>query len=235
VAVGFGARSAGSSLFSTVQTSASGLFLYLIAGLNLVALVRLRRAGDGDSLDRALASRGLLARLVARLTRSIRHPAQMYPVGVLFGVGFDTATEIMLLALAGMGAVGGVPWLALLVLPVLFAAGMTLFDTLDGVLMTAAYRWAFDSPARKIYYNLTVTGLSVAVALVIGTIELVGVLRSKLDWTDPVSGWIASVGLNGVGFVLVGLFVLVWGASLAYWRLGRVEQRWALTESENAL
>src|SRR6185437_2455945 len=107
-----------------------------------------------------------------------------------FGLGFDTATEIALLVLAGTGAASGLPWYAVLVLPLLFAAGMTLFDTLDGAFMTVAYRWAFANPVRKVYYNLAITGLSVAVALLIGTIELVTVLHDKLDLTDPVTDWI---------------------------------------------
>ena len=112
----------------------------------------------------------------------------------------------------------------------LFTAGMTLFDTLDGAFMTVAYQWAFENPIRKIYYNLTITGLSVAVALLIGTIELVGVLHARLDLTDPVSGWVSGLDLQNVGYLVVGLFVVVWAAAVTTWKLGRVEQRWALPE-----
>ena len=219
-----------------ISTSASGLFLYLIGILNLVALIGIvkvyRRAKtegyDPHALDEALDNRGVITRLLRPLMRSISHPAQMYPVGLLFGIGFDTATEVTLLVLAGSGAAGGLPWYAILVLPLLFTAGMSLFDTLDGAFMNVAYRWAFANPIRKIYYNLTITGLSVLVALLIGTIELVSILHSKLDTTDPVTSWIAGLNLNNVGFIIVGLFVVVWGCAIAYWKFTAVEDRWAL-------
>jgi high-affinity nickel-transport protein len=150
----------------------------------------------------------------------------MYPIGLLFGIGFDTATEIAVLVLAGSGAAGGLPWYAILILPVLFAAGMTLFDTLDGTFMNFAYHWAFASPVRKVYYNVTITGLSVAVAFVIGTIEIIGLLHDDAGLKNPVTDWIAGLNLDNVGFIIVGLFVLVWAAAIGYWRLGKVEQRW---------
>jgi high-affinity nickel-transport protein len=218
----------------TVGTSISGLFLILIGVLNLVAFVgiakvyRRARAGafDAGALDRALDKRGLVNRILRPLMRSIRHPAQMFPVGLLFGVGFDTATEVTLLVLAGSGAAAGLPWYAVLVLPLLFTAGMCLFDTLDGAFMTVAYRWAFASPVRKLYYNLTITGLSVAVALLVGTIELVGLLHDQLHWTDRLTSWVSGLDLNNVGFLIVGLFVVVWAAAIGYWKLARVESRW---------
>jgi high-affinity nickel-transport protein len=217
-----------------VSTSVSGLFLYLIAAFNLVAFIgvarvyREARAGrfDSTALERALDGRGLLNRILRPLLRSISHPAQMYPVGLLFGIGFDTATEVTLLVLAGSGAAAGLPWYAVFVLPLLFTAGMTLFDTLDGAFMTVAYQWAFAHPVRKLYYNLTITGLSVTVALLIGTIELVGVLHSRLRWNDAVSTWIAGMDLNNVGFAIAGLFVVVWAVAISYWKLARVEHRW---------
>ncbi len=143
----------------------------------------------------------------------------MYPVGLLFGIGFDTATEVALLVLAGTGAAAGLPWYAILVLPLLFTSGMTLFDTLDGAFMTAAYRWAYAQPVRRVFYNLTTTGLSVAVALLIGTVQIVGVLHDELRWRDPLSGWVAGLDLNHVGFLVVGLFVGVWLLAVAYWKL----------------
>ncbi len=217
-----------------VGTSVSGLFLYLIALLNLLALVgilrvwRTARRGEFDeaALERQLDSRGLFNRYLGRLTRAVTRPWQMYPIGLLFGLGFGTATEVMLLVLAGDGATHGLPWYAVLVLPLLFASGMTLLDTLDGTVMNFAYDWAFARPVRKIFYNVTITGLSVAVAAVIGTIELVGVLHDDLGLSDPVTGWIADLDLNNVGFVVVGLFVAVWGIAVLYWRLAKVEQRW---------
>ncbi|MFI0740750.1 HoxN/HupN/NixA family nickel/cobalt transporter [Streptomyces sp. NPDC021100] len=218
-----------------VGTSVSGGFLYLIAALNLVALAgilrifRAMREGryDETELEKQLDSRGFMNRILGRFTRSISRPGQMYPLGFLFGLGFDTATEVTLMVMAGSGAAAGLPWYAILCLPLLFAAGMSLFDTLDGTFMNFAYQWAFSNPVRKVYYNLTITGLSIAVAFLIGTIELVGVLHEKLDMDDAVTGWIAGLNLDNVGFVIVGLFVVVWAAALAYWRLAKVEQRWA--------
>ncbi|MFI6468755.1 HoxN/HupN/NixA family nickel/cobalt transporter [Streptomyces sp. NPDC050516] len=222
-------------VMGVVGTTASGSFLYLIAALNLVALFgilkvfRAMRAGayDEKELEAHLDSRGFMNRVLGRFTKSISRPGQMFPLGFLFGLGFDTATEVTLMVMAGTGAAAGLPWYAILCLPLLFAAGMSLFDTLDGTFMNFAYQWAFSNPVRKVYYNLTITGLSIAVAFFIGTIELVGVLHEKLDLTDPVSGWIAGLDLDNVGFVIVGLFVVVWAAALAYWRLGKVEQKWA--------
>jgi high-affinity nickel-transport protein len=215
-------------------TLASGLFLYLIAIMNIMALtgiwrayVQLRQGSYSDSeLEAALNDRGFLARVLRPIMRRITHPVQMYPVGMLFGLGFDTATEIALLALAGTGAAAGLPWYAVLVLPLLFAAGMTLMDTADGLLMTAAYDWAFMAPARKIYYNFGVTGLSIAVALLIGSIELVSILHDDLHWSDPVTSWISGISLNNAGLVIVGLFAATWLAAIGYWKLRKVEQRW---------
>jgi high-affinity nickel-transport protein len=214
-------------VLGTVSVSASGLFLYLIGVLNLVALagiVRIFRGlregrYDEAELEAHLDSRGFLARLLRRMTRSITRPGQMYPVGLLFGIGFDTATEVVLLALAGSGAAAGLPWYAVLCLPLLFAAGMSLFDTLDGAFMTVAYRWAFADPVRKVYYNLTVTGLSVTVALVIGTIELVGVVHEQFGLTDPVTTTVSDLNLNNAGFVVVVAFVAVWAIAIAYWKI----------------
>ncbi|GAA2658283.1 HoxN/HupN/NixA family nickel/cobalt transporter [Streptomyces lunalinharesii] len=218
-----------------IGTSLSGTFLYLIAALNLVALAGIHRvfkamrAGQFDEheLEKHLANRGFMNRILGRLTRSIKRPGQMYPVGVLFGLGFDTATEVALMVMAGSGAAAGLPWYAILCLPLLFAAGMSLFDTLDGTFMNFAYNWAFANPVRKVYYNLTITGLSIAVAFVIGTIELVGVLHDDLGWRDGVTDWVSALDLNNVGYFIVGLFVVVWACALTYWRLAKVEHRWS--------
>ena len=225
-------------VLGVVGVTLSGGFLYLIGLLNLVAFVaiarifRRMRTGELDeqALEASLQSRGLLARVLAPVMRAVRRPGQMYVVGVLFGLGFDTASEVTLLVLAGSSAAVGLPWYAVLVLPLLFAAGMSLFDTLDGAFMTVAYHWAFTSPVRKVYYNLTITGLSVAVALGIGTIELVTVLHDKLHLSDPLTGALAGLQLQNIGYLVVGLFVLVWTAAIAYWRLARVEQRWVLAQ-----
>jgi nickel/cobalt transporter (NiCoT) family protein len=218
-----------------IGTSVSGGFLYLIAFLNLLALLgilavwRAMRRGEFDeqALEATLDQRGLFTRFLGRLLRAITRPAQMYPIGLLFGLGFDTTTEITVLVLAGSGAAGGLPWYAILILPVLFAAGMSLFDTLDGTFMNFAYHWAFANPVRKVYYNLTITGLSVAVAFVIGTIEIVGLLHEDAGLDDPVTTWVAGLDLDNVGFIIVGLFVTVWAIAIAYWRLAKVERRWA--------
>ncbi|MFE0465186.1 HoxN/HupN/NixA family nickel/cobalt transporter [Kitasatospora sp. NPDC058965] len=222
-------------VLGVVSTSVSGGFLYLIAALNVVSLVGIYRifkamkAGQFDEheLEKHLDSRGFVNRILGRLTKSITRPGQMFLIGLLFGVGFDTATEVTLMVMAGSGAAAGLPWYAVLCLPLLFASGMSLFDTLDGTFMNFAYHWAFSNPARKVYYNLTITGLSIAVAFLIGTIELVGVLHDQLDLTDPVTGWISGIDLNNVGFVIVGIFVVVWAVALTYWRVAKVESRWA--------
>jgi nickel/cobalt transporter (NiCoT) family protein len=218
-----------------IGTGVSGGFLYLIAAMNLVALVgivrvfRAMRSGELDEqkLEHHLQARGLLARVLGRLTRTITRPGQMYFAGLLFGAGFDTATEVALLVLAGTGAATGLPWYAIMTLPLLFAAGMSLLDTLDGLFMSVAYDWAFRHPVRKIFYNISITGLSIAVAVLIGTIELVGILHDDAGWVDPFTTWVSGIDLGNVGFIIVGLFVATWAVALAYWRLARVEERWA--------
>ena len=223
-------------ILGIVGTTVSGTFLYLIAALNLVALLGILRVframRDGHVRRGRTGAAPRFARLHEPLpgpAHPLRSPgpARCTRVGFLFGLGFDTATEVTLMVMAGSGAAAGLPWYAILCLPLLFAAGMSLFDTLDGTFMNFAYQWAFSNPVRKVYYNLTITGLSIAVAFFIGTIELVGVLHDKLALNDPLTGWIAGLDLDNVGFVIVGLFVVVWAAALAYWRLARVEQRWA--------
>jgi len=223
------------SVTGLVGTLVSGLFLLLIGVLNLVVLrhilgvFRTMRRGEFDEaeLERRLAERGAMNRLLSGLTKAVRKPWQMYPVGLLFGLGFDTATEVSLLVLAGGAAVFNLPWYAILTLPVLFAAGMSLLDSIDGCFMNFAYGWAFANPVRKVFYNITVTALSVAVALVIGLIELTGLLADKLDITSGPLAWLGGLDLNYVGYAIVGLFVLTWLVSLAVWRFGRIEQRWA--------
>jgi nickel/cobalt transporter (NiCoT) family protein len=227
----------GSSLHevtSVVGTSVSGSFLYLIAIINLIILVsivkmfRAMRRGEYDEaeLERQLESRGLMNRVLGRFTRRIREPWHMYPIGLLFGLGFDTATEVALLFLAAGAATSGLPFYAILCLPVLFAAGMSLLDTIDGSFMNFAYGWAFSQPVRKVYYNLTITGLSVAVALIIGTIELLSVAADQLKLTGSFWNTVVNLNLNTVGFVIVGLFVLTWAVALAVWRFGRIEEKW---------
>jgi nickel/cobalt transporter (NiCoT) family protein len=222
-----------------IGTSVSGVFLYLIAILNLVVLagilrvfLRLRRGEyDEAELEQHLDNRGLLNRLLGRFTRSITKSWHMYPIGLLFGLGFDTATEITLLVLAGTSAAAGLPWYAILCLPVLFTAGMCLLDTIDGSFMNFAYGWAFSNPVRKIYYNITITGLSVVVALLIGSIELLDLFAEELRWRGPFWNWLGGLDLNTVGFVIVGLFVSTWAVALLVWRYGRIEEKWAASAS----
>lgn len=166
-------------------------------------------------------------RFLGGLTKSVKKPWHIYPIGVLFGLGFDTATEVGLLVLAGGAAAFSLPFYAVLVLPILFAAGMCLMDTTDGVFMNYAYGWAFAKPVRKIFYNLTITSISVAVALIIGTIELIGVLADRLGIdTGPLAA-IATIDLDYVGYGIVALFVISWLTALAVWRFGRIEERWS--------
>ena len=216
-----------------VGTSVSGTFLYLIALINLRVLVSLGRlyrrmhsgVYDAAELEQQLNQRGLMNRVLGRYARRIDSSRKMYPVGVLFGLGFDTATEIALLVLAGSAVVGGLPLAAILALPVLFAAGMCLFDTLDGCFMNFAYGWAFANPVRKIFYNLTITGLSVAVAFIIGSIELLGLVGRESGSTSPFWSFMRGFNINEAGFAIVGLFVVTWAIALLYWRLARIEKK----------
>ncbi|WP_022908920.1 HoxN/HupN/NixA family nickel/cobalt transporter [Aestuariimicrobium kwangyangense] len=233
-----GGRSSVDHVLGLVSRSLSGGFLYLIGVLNLVALARvarmLRRVGTGalseQELEAGLTAAGLVTRLLARLNRTVTRPWQMYLVGLLFGLGFDTATEVSLLVLAGSGAAQRLPWIAVMTLPLLFAAGMSLLDSLDGMFMSVAYDWAFLNPVRKIYYNLSITGLSVAVALVIGSIEFVAVLHDQGGWRNPVSDWISGIRMNEVGFIIAGLFAVTWALAVVSWRLLRVEERWTANQ-----
>jgi high-affinity nickel-transport protein len=225
-----------------IGTSISGFFLYLIAVINIVVLAGILRVFgamrrghfDEAELEAQLNNRGLLNRFFGRFTRSIRKSWQMYPLGMLFGLGFDTATEVALLVLAGTSAAAGLPWYAILCLPVIFAAGMSLLDTIDGSFMNFAYGWAFSKPVRKVYYNITITGLSVAVALIVGTAQLLGLLAGQLGLHGGFWDWVAGLDLNIVGFVIVGLFALTWVGALAVWRFGRLEERWAQKPSASS-
>lgn len=218
-----------------VGSLVAGTFLILIGLSNLFAAVgiakifRRMRTGDFDEaeLERQLEQRGFLARLFGTLMRRVSKPWHLYPVGLLMGLGFDTATQVALLVLAAGTAAFTLPWYAILVLPVLFAAGMSLFDAVDGILMTKAYGWAFLQPIRKVYYNLTVTMLSVVVALFIGVIVLAGLVAERLGIESGPLAALGSVDLEFVGFMIVGLFLAAWFIAIAVWRFGRVGTRWA--------
>jgi nickel/cobalt transporter (NiCoT) family protein len=227
-----------------IGTGVSGTFLYIIAALNVVILVGILRVFremktgkyDERALEAQLDSRGLMNRFFGRMTKAVTRPEQMYPIGVLFGLGFDTATEVALLVIAGSAGAAGLPWYAVLCLPVLFAAGMSLLDSIDGSFMNFAYGWAFSQPVRKVFYNLTITGLSVAVALVIGTIELGGLIAEHLNLSGGFWTWFENIDINVLGFVLVGMFVVTWVIALAVWRYGHIEERWSahLSDTEAA-
>jgi high-affinity nickel-transport protein len=218
----------------TIGAAVSGVFLWLIGVLNLVVLVgiirvwREMRLGrfDEAALEKRLLERGFMSRFFGKPLRLISSSRQMYPLGVLFGLGFDTATEVGLLAVTAGAASGRLPVLAIVALPVLFAAGMSLMDTADGVFMCKAYRWAFAGPVRKLYYNITVTAMSVAVALIIGTVELGQVLSSRLGWTRGFWGWLQTLDFGTLGYVIIGLFAATWLIAIAIWRLRGIEQRW---------
>jgi high-affinity nickel-transport protein len=222
---------------SLVGATVSGAFLWLIGALNILVLLdilgvwRAAKAGTHSHphLEALLARRGLLNRLFGgRLARVINRSWQLYPLGILFGLGFDTASEIALLGLTAGAAAGDLPIAAVLCLPILFAAGMSLMDTTDGVLMSKAYHWAFLNPLRKIFYNLATTGLSIVVALVIGSIELAQVLIRITGASGGVYDIAASLDFGALGYIVVGLFVLAWGSSVAVWKLARLEERHAM-------
>jgi nickel/cobalt transporter (NiCoT) family protein len=223
-----------------IGTGVSGTFLYIIAALNVVILWGIikvffeMRSGayNEQQLERQLNSRGLMNRFFGRFTSTISKPWQMYPIGVLFGLGFDTASEVALLFLAAGAAGAGLPFYAILCLPVLFAAGMSLLDTIDGSFMNFAYGWAFSKPVRKVFYNITITGLSVAVALTIGTIEIVGLLAQKLGAEGSFWAWWENVNINTLGLIIVGMFIVTWATALAIWRFARIEERWSVHLSE---
>jgi nickel/cobalt transporter (NiCoT) family protein len=230
------------TITGVIGPSVSGVFLWVLGSLNFVALLGILRVlrglrrghFDEAELERQLDSRGFMNRFLGRLTKTVTKSWHIYPVGVLFGLGFDTATEVGLLVLAGGAAAFHLPFYSILVLPILFAAGMCLMDTIDGVFMNFAYGWAFARPVRKVFYNLTITTISVVVALVIGTIELVGVLADRLRISSGPLAWIAGINLDYAGYVIVGLFFLAWAVALAVWYFGRIEERWSTAVDKQA-
>jgi high-affinity nickel-transport protein len=235
----FGAMVDPNSAYETaggaIGTLLSAGFLYLIALLNLIVLTgivkvfRGMRSGtyDEQQLEAQLQARGLMYRFFGRFMRSINHTWQLYFVGLVFGIGFDTATEVVLLAATAYAAIQGLPYFAVLALPFLFAGGMMLFDTLDGVFMNFAYGWAFARPVRKVYYNLVITALSIGAACIIGTIEILGILTTELHLHGAFWDLMANFNINLAGFCIAALFVAVWAVALAYWRFGNVEARWS--------
>jgi high-affinity nickel-transport protein len=235
----FGAVVNPSSAYQTAGGTAGTLisagFLYLIAVLNLVVLTgifkvfRQMRAGvyDEQELETQLQARGLMYRFFGRFMRSINHTWQLYFVGLIFGIGFDTTTEVVLLSATAYAAIQGLPYYAVLALPFLFSGGLMLFDTLDGCFMNFAYGWAFAKPVRKVYYNLVITGLSIGAAFIIGTIEILGILTSEVHLHGAFWDLMANFDINVAGFCIAGMFVAVWAVALGYWKFGNVESRWA--------
>ncbi|MEV7609995.1 HoxN/HupN/NixA family nickel/cobalt transporter [Microbacterium sp. NPDC089320] len=229
------------SITGVIGPSVSGVFLWVLGTLNLIVLIGIvkvfRRMRQGEysetALEEQLNRRGVLNRLFGRLTKTVTKPWQIYPIGVLFGLGFDTATEVGLLVLAGGAAAFQLPFYAVLVLPVLFAAGMCLMDTLDGIMMNGAYEWAFVRPVRKVYYNMTITAISVAVALVIGTIQLAGVVADQTGAASGPLAAIAAIPLDDAGFVLVGFFAISWAGAALIYKYAKVEERWAAAPADD--
>ena len=217
-----------------IGLTVSGTFLMLIAILNLIVLVSIvgvffkMRKGlyNEEELEKHLNSRGLLMRFFGPIARRIDKSWKMYPLGILFGLGFDTATEIGLLVLAGSSVIAGLPWWAVISLPLFFAGGMSLLDTIDGSFMNFAYGWAFSKPVRKVYYNIIITGLSVAVALFVGGLEICQVIAEQLNLTGGFWDYALAFNLNSAGYYIVAGFVVVWGVALLLWRFGKIEQRW---------
>jgi high-affinity nickel-transport protein len=219
-----------------IGTSVSAAFLLIIAALNVFILVNVyktfQRVKRGETyvaeeLDIMLAKSGFFARIFRRLFRMMRKSWHMYPLGFLFGLGFDTATEVALLFVAAGAAFSGLPFYAILCLPILFAAGMCLMDTLDGAFMTQAYGWAFSNPIRKVYYNITVTSLSVVVALAIGSVELLQVLSIRLGFSGGFWDWLNALDSETLGYLVVVLFAVTWATSIVVWKLQRIEERWS--------
>ncbi|MBV8083730.1 MAG: HoxN/HupN/NixA family nickel/cobalt transporter [Chloroflexi bacterium] len=223
-----------------VGTGVSGVFLVIIGALNLAILndivgtYRRMKAGEynRESLEQQLVAGGLMTRIFGRFFRVVSASWQMYPIGFLFGLGFDTASEVALLAISAGAASQGLPFVAVVSLPVIFAAGMSLMDTTDGAFMAKAYSWAFSNPIRKVFYNVTVTALSVFVALFVGGIEVSQLLIEVLNLEGGVFGYIAGLDFANLGFIIVGAFVVAWVGAFAWFKLRRVEERWAVALAE---
>ena len=244
ILLNFGIKAVGSQLkdedsalhhyTGVIGLTVSGTFLMIIAILNLIILVSIvsvffkMRQGlyNEEELEKHLNSRGLLMRFFGPIARRIDKSWKMYPLGILFGLGFDTATEIGLLVLARSSVIAGLPWWAVISLPLFFAGGMSLLDTIDGSFMNFAYGWAFSKPVRKVYYNIVITGLSVAVALYVGGLEILQVISGQLELSGGIWDFVNEFNLNSAGYFIVGAFVVVWSIALILWRFGKIEDRW---------
>ena len=251
VAIGIGILIAEKTVFAAVSNNSSGLeqfggvfgtlvsacFLLLIGMLNLVILAGIvrvfqsmrRGSYDEAELERQLENRGFFYRFFGRWMKVIDKEWKIYPVGVVFGMGFDTATEVLLLTTTAFLASQHVAWQAIVALPILFTAGMTVMDTTDGVFMNMAYGWAFFNPVRKVYYNLAITGLSVGICFFIGGIEALSLVPLEVHGVSQTSGFwgfMYNFNINTAGFVIVGMFIATWIAAMLIWRYGRIEEKW---------
>lgn len=219
----------------TVGTIVSGAFLLLIGVLNLIILVSLIKLFiklrhqhiKNEEIDELLATRGFLTRFVGPYFKIISKSWHVLPLGFLFGLGFDTASEIALLALSSGASQQALPFIGILALPILFAAGMSLLDTLDGILMKSAYNWAFFNPVRKIYYNVTITAISVVAALIIGIIELLQLAANQLHLNNAFWSNVQAIKFDYLGYILVVLFIIAWLISTLVWKLGNFENNWS--------
>ena len=230
-----GAQGGLKSVGALIGTSVSGVFLVLIGLLNLIVLLeiiriyrKMRRGHyDRETLNTELVAGGFMTKIFGRLFKVVTESWHMYPIGFLFGLGFDTASEVALLAISAGAASQGLPFMAVISLPLIFAAGMTLMDTTDGAFMAKAYGWAFSNPIRKVFYNMTITGLSVFVALFVGVIELSQILVDKLGLEGEPWDTIGGLDFSALGFIIVGAFVATWVIAFAAFKFGRVEERWS--------
>jgi len=217
-----------------IGVTVSGTFLMLIAILNLIVMfsiikvfMKMRQgAYSEEELEKHLDSRGFFMRFFGPIAKRIDKSWKMYPLGLLFGLGFDTATEVGLLVLAGSSVIAGLPWWAIISLPLFFAGGMSLLDTIDGSFMNFAYGWAFSKPVRKVYYNIVITALSVGTAMFIGLLELSQVVAQQLNLTGGYWDFASKINLNNAGYIIVATFAVVWAAALLIWRYGKIEDRW---------
>ncbi len=217
-----------------IGTSVSGVFLVIIAIINLIVFVDIYRTWrkvvrggtyDDKTLDDYLSNRGLIARLLKPLLRVVTHSWNMYYIGFLFGLGFDTASEVGILGMSGLGGVHGIPVWSVLLLPLLFVAGMSLVDTSDGIAMLGAYGWAYIKPVRKLYYNMSITAISIAIALFIGGLECLQVIIQELNLSGGVWDFIQNqMNISNWGFYIIGIFLVSWIGSMAYYKLRHIDR-----------
>ena len=216
----------------------AGGFLILIALLNILVFIKvvktfnnMRKGNHTEAqlesdLENHLNNRGFMSRIFKPLNKTIDKPWKMYPLGVLFGLGFDTASSIALLVLACTSAIAGHAVWAAIALPIIFAAGMSLGDTVDAILMNHAYGWAYAKPVRKAYYHIAITLVSISAAFIVGLPILVNTITTSFNITGPIPDFFAMIDLENVGFILIGVFVTIWIAAILIWKYGRIEERW---------